>query len=128
MSLRVQAEADLAFILEDGVNGFGWAITVTAPTGAVATLTGFSDDIALTIDPDTGQAVSGRTASIAIRISTLLSFAGMTLPAGIADAAKKPWVVEFEDINGVACKFKVRESMPDRALGIVVCILEAYRP
>lgn len=121
------AEADLANILEDGIAGFGWPITVTAPSGAVATLTGFSDDIGLTIDPDTGQAVSGRTASIAIRISTLLQFAGMTIPEGIADSAKKPWIVEFSDINGVPCKFKVFRSLPDRALGIVVCVLELLR-
>lgn len=127
MSLRVLAEADLAVILEDDVTGFGWPITVTAPTGAVATVTGFSDDISQLIDAETGQAVSGRLATVAIRVSTLLSFAGMSMPRGIADAGEKPWVVEFNDINGNVHKFKVRESNPDRALGIVVCILEAYR-
>lgn len=127
MGLRQIAEADLAVILEDSDTGFGWPIVVTSPTGAVAALTGFGDDISQLIDPDTGQAVSGRLASVAIRNSTLLSFSGMTLPKGIADENSKPWTVEFDDINGNPWRFKVRESNPDRALGLTVCILELYR-
>lgn len=125
MGLRLIAEADLGVILEDGAYGFGWAITVTDPAGTVGNLTGFSDDISQLIDPDTGQAVSGRLASAVLRISSLTT-AGLSLPVGIADAGSKPWVVDFDDINGNAHKFKVSQSNPDRALGIVSCILEAY--
>ena len=85
MSIRQLAESDLGLILEDGDTGFGWPITVTDPSGAVRPLTGFSDDIAQIIDPDTGQAVSGRLASVALRISSILA-TGLTLPRGIADA------------------------------------------
>lgn len=125
MSLRQLAEADLGTILEDGVTGFGWPITITDPAGNAGTLTGFSDDIAQIIDPDTGQAVSGRLASVALRISSL-ALEGLTLPKGIADAGSKPWVIEFDDINGNAYKFKVSQSNPDRALGLVTCLLELY--
>lgn len=126
MSLRQLAEADLGVILEDGATGFGWPITITDPAGDTGTLTGFSDDIAQIIDPDTGQAVSGRLASVALRISSL-ALEGLTLPRGIADAGSKPWVIEFDDINGNAFKFKVSESNPDRALGLVTCLLELYQ-
>lgn len=126
MSLRQLAEADLGVILEDGATGFGWPITITDPAGNTGTLTGFSDDIAQIIDPDTGQAVSGRLASVALRISSL-ALEGLTLPRGIADAGSKPWVIEFDDINGNAFKFKVSESNPDRALGLVTCLLELYQ-
>lgn len=125
MSLRQLAEADLGVILEDGATGFGWPISVTDPDGNVGSLTGFSDDIAQVIDPDTGQAVSGRLASVALRISSL-ALAGLTLPRGIADTGSKPWVVEFDDINGNAYKFKVAQSNPDRALGLVTLLLELY--
>ncbi len=125
MSLRTTAEADLGKILEDE-KGFTWDITVTNPAGLTKPLKGFSNDIAQIIDPDTGIAVSGRLASVAIRIA-LLTAAGLTLPVGIADAASKPWIVEFNDINGNPYKFKVSQSDPDRALGLVVCLLELYK-
>lgn len=126
MSLRVIAEQDLGFILEDGIYGFGWQITVTSPSLITAILTGYSDDISQVIDPDTGQAVSGRLASVALRISSLIA-SGLGLPRGIADSGTKPWIMEFNDINGNAHKFKVSQSNPDRALGIVTCILEIYK-
>ena len=125
MSLRQVAEADLASILEDSVDGFGWPITVTDPGQNSANLVGFSNDIAQLIDPETGQAVSGRVASVSLRISSLTA-AGLGLPQGIADAKNKPWVVQFDDINGNAYKFKVSQSNPDRAIGIVTCLLELY--
>jgi hypothetical protein len=124
MSLRDLAEQDLGATLE-GVTDFGWPVTVTDPAGTSVALVGQSTDIAQIIDPDTGQAVSGRLAAVALRVSSL-TIAGLGLPVGIADAGSKPWVVEFDDINGAAYKFKVSHTNPDRALGIVVCILEPY--
>lgn len=128
MSLRLQAEQDLAFILEGDAQGFRWEITVTDPTGTASSgLFGFSDDIAQVIDPDTGQAVSGRLASVAIRIAALTA-QSLTLPEGIADASLKPWLVAFKDINDNDYTFKVTQSNPDRAIGLVTCLLEAYTP
>ena len=125
--LREMAEADLAFTLEDEATGFGWPITVTDPAGTSSTgLIGQSDDIAQLIDPDTGQAVSGRLASVGLRISSLTA-QSLGLPEAIADETSKPWVVKFDDINGVAHTIKVQDSNPDRALGLVVCTLEAYK-
>lgn len=123
--LRELAEADLGAILEDQY-GFRWPITVTNPDGTtVSGLFGFSNDISQVIDPETGTAVSGRSASVAIR-TKLLADEGLGIPRGITDSSKKPWVVEFDDINGTAHKFKVSESMPDRTIGVVACMLEAY--
>jgi hypothetical protein len=126
MSLRDLAEQDLGRILEDRATGFGWPVTLTDPAGlSDDSLTGFSDDISQTIDPDTGELVSGRLASVALRISSLLA-AGFAVPRGVPDQGSKPWVVTFNDINGTAHTFKVRQANPDRALGMVVCILEGY--
>ena len=126
MGLRDTAETDLGIILEDDAYGFGWPITVTDPDGNTGDLTGFSNDISQLIDPDTGQAVSGRLASIAIRIG-LLTSKGLGLPKGVADATIKPWIVVFNDINGNSFTFKVSQSNPDRALGMVNCLLELYQ-
>ena len=125
MSLRVLAESDLEFILEDEVFGFGWPITVTPPLGAPTPLTGYSNDISQIIDPETGQAVSGRLASAVLRTSSLYS-ANLDLPQGIADSDSRPWLIQFDDINGLSYVFKVQKSNPDRALGVVSCILEPY--
>jgi len=125
MGLRSIAETDLAFILEDQTYGFGFPITVTDPFAASANMVGYSNDVSQLIDPDTGQVVSGRAASAVIRISSLTA-AGLALPQGIADSGSKPWLIDFNDINGSAFKFKVSQSNPDRALGIVSCLLELY--
>lgn len=127
MNLRELAAADMGAILENGAHGFGWPITVTAPDGAVAAFTGFSNDISAVIDPETGQAVSGRLATVALRIESLIvNLPGAGLPKGISDTGRKPWVVQFNDINGSAHTFKVQDGNPDRALGLVVCVLELY--
>jgi hypothetical protein len=127
MSLRLTAESDLAVILEDDVMGFGWPITLTDPAGNAVSLTGFSDDIAQVIDPDTGQLVSGRLASAALRLSSIYTaFPSSGLPRGIADTGSKPWLVTFDDINGNSYNFKISKSNPDRALGVLTLILEAY--
>lgn len=123
MGLREIAEADLAFILEDGVFGFGFPITVTNPAGATQALTGYTADIEQLIDDETGTAVTGRLATVAIRISTLT----LGLPEHIADDTQKPWLMTFDDINGNTFTFKVQDSNPDRALGIVVCSLGFWK-
>lgn len=126
MNLRQLAERDLGAILEDSATGFGWEIVLTAPDGGRHVLTGFSDDIAQVIDPETGQIVSGRLASVALRISSL-RLAGLELPRAIADTGSRPWAVEFNDINGDPHRFKIVQSHPDRALGLITLMLEIYK-
>ncbi len=127
MGLREQIENDLEFIIEDKDSGFGWDINITDPSGTSKDLVGFSNDISQVIDPDTGEAVSGRSASVALRISTLITLGFLDLPEGIADASKKPWVVKFDDIQGSSYTFKVMKSNPDRGIGTVTLILESYK-
>lgn len=127
MNLRTLAEADLGFILENKATGFGWDITLTNPEGKTELLTGFSQDIALAIDPDTGVLVSGRTASIALRIGLLRAKGFTENPRNISDETKKPWMVGFRDINGTPCLFKVMKSNPDAMIGCVTLLLETYR-
>lgn len=127
MNLRDTAEADLAGILEDSVTGFGYPISVTSPDRVTASLTGFSNDISFSIDPDTGLAVSSRTASVALRISSLIAAGFVTLPEAIQDSTLKPWLIQFNDVNGNPFTFKVQRGNPDRGLGIITCTLEIYK-
>jgi len=125
MGLRAQAEQDLAFIVENTAD-FGWPITIKSPAGVSANLTGISNDIALAIDPQTGVPVSGRTATISLRMSSLVA-ANIALPYGVFDGAIKPFLVTFSDINGNSLTFKIKSADPDRTLGLVTCGLEFWR-
>ncbi len=125
MGLRATAAADLKTIVED-LDGFAWPISVTDPSGATGSLKGLSNDIALAIDPETGMLVSGRTIHVALSLASLTA-ASLGIPEGIADESKKPWIVVFDDIQGVSGTFKVSEGKVDRAIGVVVCALEFYK-
>lgn len=124
-NLRTQAATDLQSILEDDTDGFGWDITVTNPAGTAAALVGFATDVFQLIDPELEAGVAGRVASVALRIASLTA-AGLAIPREIPEEASKPWLVTFNDINGTAYTWKVSKALPDMALGIVTCLLEAY--
>jgi len=128
MNLRRLAESDLARIVEDTTLG-GWPVTVTSPQGVVVPLVGVTNDIATAIDPETGQLVAGRTVSVSLRISSLTAaaFGGEGLPRAIASESSKPWLISFEDLEGNAQKFAVKESFPDRGMGLLTCVLGGYR-
>jgi len=122
MNLRSAAEKDLSSILEDNVRGGGWEIRLTNPDGVSQDMVGWSVDISQIIDPDTGQLVMGRAASVALRSSSLK----IGTPEGIANSSSKPWLVKFDDINGNPYTFKVSVTNPDRGLGVISLMLEAY--
>jgi hypothetical protein len=123
MGLREQATLDAQAILEDSSSGFGWPFTLTSPQGVAAARVGFTTDIGQTIDPDTGQAVAGRRASVAVSLRSLPE-----MPVAVAERDRKPWIVSFASALGVFAAWKVIEVLPDRAAGVVVLLLEAYQP
>ncbi len=123
MGLRQLANRDLNHILTDDQCGFAWAIVITSPRGQRFERNGLSTDIAELIDPDTGQAVSGRLVSVALPMTQLPT----DLPEGVHDSKLRPWRVQFDDIRGQSEQFAVRESNPDRSIGCQILILELYR-
>ena len=128
VGLREQAAIDLQTILNDE-EGFSWEIVIRNPDGVCDTVRGLSTDISETIDPETGVAVSGRLASVAISLKDLEDldcYEAFGSPQGIADTTGKPWVIIFKDPIGREYTFKVKESHPDRAIEVVTCILESY--
>lgn len=128
MGLREHAAEVLRVIVNDADCAFGWPIVITDPAGftAAAPLVGRSQDIAQVVDPDTGQLVSGRLATAVVMIQDLTDAGYTELPRAVADTSIKPWIVEFDDLQGTRYVFKVVESNPDRTLGEIVLHLEAY--
>lgn len=121
MGLREQAALDARAILEDASSGFGWAFTLTSPAGVTTGHVGFTSDVAMNIDPETGIAVTGRKASVAVALGSLT-----VLPEAVSERERKPWRVTFASPNGSIGTWKVVEVLPDRAVGIVVLLLESY--
>lgn len=121
------SQVDKAFTLNDEVYGFGSTITLTDPDLLTADVIGRSNDISFAIDPNTGEAVSGRTATIAIDMNELLDKGFTSLPAAQTDKTKKPWIIVFNDQQGNSYTFTVLEGNPDRTLGVVLCTLQFYK-
>jgi ABC-type branched-subunit amino acid transport system ATPase component len=120
MGLRAEAERILSEMIEN-TDHFGSAVSLVAPNGSVQELTALVNDISAAVDPQTGAIVSGRQVTCALRMSSLA-----TLPTAVADVVGKPWVLQITDILGVTRSFKIRETIPDRTIGVLVCICEAY--
>lgn len=129
MGLRAQAAADVKKILNDDTNGAGVDINLydpAAPTVAVA-FVGWSNDIALLMDPDTDDFVSGRRASVALSITDIEAANLSGFPDAVAETAGRPWVVDFQDFEGATHTFKVAKSYPDRGVNLLVLDLEVYQ-
>lgn len=124
MSIRGEAHLDLIDILHDEDTG-GDLVIITSPNGSQETFRAFSNDIHLSIDPGTGDVVTGRQASITVLTSDLIA-AGFQNIRGIPDSSSRPWVVTAEDANDVSTDFKVIESHPDRGIGSMTLFLELY--
>lgn len=126
MTLREKAESHLAIIIENKTTGFGWDVQVTDPSGFSVPMVATSSDIHQILDPETGLAMSGRQASVNLRMSTLEDLGFTTLPRNVQENTSKPWTVEFLDLSGVPQLFKVNQGNPDRTLGLITCFLEVY--
>lgn len=121
-NLYTLASSDLKLILEDSATGFGVPMTLTSPDGETQEITGMASDIGLTLDPETGQNISARTAHVTLPTAALT----IGRPKGVPDVLMQPWLVEFQ-LPGESSpvKFKINESMPDR-LGCIVCFIELW--
>ena len=126
MSLKSTAETDAGIILNDDVYGFGCSITLIDPSDLSIDLVGFSNDIHELIDPDPGQSVSSRRASVALYIRDIESN-DVILPYNIPESDSRPYRMKFIDSNNHEHEFKVIEAHPDRGLGIITCLLGLYK-
>ncbi len=127
MNFREIANIDLKSITSDSKYGFGIDINITDPDGLSKDIVGYTNDINFMIDPDTGQAVSGRNATILLHIQILIEAGFSSLPAAQSDTSKKPWIVKFNDLQNNQWTFSVKETNPDRTSNVILCNLEFYK-
>lgn len=123
MSLLDVAAADLRAILSDVDSGFAVPIRVISPEDTEVTVNGLATDIGMSFDPETGQAIAGRRASVALPIAELEA-AGSEEPRGAPSG--RPWRLAFALPHAEERIFKVASVMPDK-LGCLVCFIEDYR-
>ena len=116
------AQAVLKSILENVMTGFGEALTLITPSDVEYSVKGFSNDIGQTIDPDTGQLVSGRNAQVTLSLESIMAL-GIGIPEGISSSDSKPWRIRYTDLSGAVVTFAVITSSPDRSLGSLVLYL-----
>lgn len=120
------ARADSRAILNDTRTGSGVPIVITPPGQAARALTGWSNDIGLLVDPDTGQAISGRVATVAVHIADLAA-EGLPIPEAEHRQDAKPWSLSFKDEQDNDYTFRIAETHPDRTMGIVTFTVDSYR-
>lgn len=123
MSLADIAAADFQSIL----NVDGCVITLRAPDGREATLSGNEKDVSHAVNPETGAVVSSRRVSVVVSMADLRDL--NMAPRGESDAAnKKPWVARFTSAgSAVERTWRVMETIPDETIGSLVLILDFYK-
>jgi hypothetical protein len=123
VNLRAQAALDAREIVEDVAEGFGCDFTLVSPAGIKVELKGLDQDISALIDPETGQAVTGRLATMVVSMKALEE-AGVSLPRGVADEGSHVWMVLATNVLGKPRKWKVSEARPDASIGLTTMFLE----
>ena len=116
MGLCEEAATDLVSILEDVDGGFGRRCIVAAPDGSSAPLAGRFNDVAQSIDPDTGLVVSGRTVTLTLPLASIKA-AGLSEPRAEREPGVEPWTVEFLDAAPGQRTFVISDVQPDRSYG-----------
>ena len=122
MNLRELAESDLEHILEDDIQGGAESVTLTNPAGGTGCFNGFDFNIGEIYDPQSDTMVAGQLRQFSLRQSTLCA-AGMAIPEGVADEAKKPWLVRHDRTQVTS---KVKSVLIDGSLGISTVHLEPW--
>ena len=109
MTLREQAAADARLILEDKDSGLGTDFILTFKKQDFH-ITGSYGDISYLFDPDTGQAIQGRTIAVVYSIASLRE--------KTADEPEKGWGFRAADLQGREVRLFVTAYQPDYTIGV----------
>jgi hypothetical protein len=123
MGLWDIASADNAKILQDRDGGFARPVTLQNPEGQTASLNALCNDIANTIDPETGAVVAARYATVTFSWVGLQK-AGLGRPVAITSG--RPWRVSFSGADGELKTFMIND-VPSDDLGTVTCRLKLLK-
>jgi hypothetical protein len=108
------------------LDGFGVAITLTAPTGEIANITGLHSKTHLAVDTD-GNAMSTKQARVSFSEQNLVT-ANPLYPFRNAngDVDLEKHLVDVADSTGVIKHYMVSKRMPDETVGLILIYLEEY--
>lgn len=123
MGLIAQAQADILRYTTSGTD-FGVVISLVAPNGATATVTGYHARHHLGVDTD-GNAVNSRTANAAISEYALNA---VNYPIrdsnGVVNLTGHK--VNVADSTGIIRAYVVQTSIPDETIGLITMTLEDF--
>ena len=123
MSLIAQAKEDWKTITSNA-DEFGIEMTLTAPTGETATVTGLHTKHHLGIDKE-GAAVNAKNAHVSVS-EELLTAAGYPVRNDAGEVNLKSHRVSVADSTGTAKEYVVAQWFPDETVGVIVMILTDF--
>lgn len=123
MGLWEIAAADNAQLLQEVDGGFARPVTLQSPSGDTAIINALCNDIANTIDPETGAVVAARYATVTFAKPALVA-AALGIPVAVNSG--KPWRVSFRAADGELKTFMLNDVSHDD-IGSVTCRLKLLR-
>jgi len=127
MSLIAQAKADWQEFTSDA-DAWGVLIAFKHPTTTqTATINGLHTKHHMGFDPMTGKQINSKNAHISVS-EALLVAAGYPVRNANGELNLLKHIVTVKDSTGTDKKYVVRENYPDETVGMVVCILNDYKP
>lgn len=120
MGLIDQAKIDMKDIITD-IDGFGVAMSFTAPTAQTAAITGLHTKHHLSFNSD-GIAVNSKNAhcSFAEKSLTELNYPFRNAKG---EVYLKGHRVNIKDSTGITKLYVIREFFPNETIGMITCIL-----
>jgi len=123
MSLILQAQKDVQSITSNNKE-FGVNMTLTAPTGEVATVVGLHTKHHLSIDTE-GNAVNSRNAHVSVS-EYELNAQYYPVRDSSGDVNLKNHLVKVKDSTGVEITYICKQWFPDETVGLIVIILGKF--
>ncbi len=125
MSIRDLAAKDIRAIVARG--DVSADISIVTPDGGSFAIKAIVNDIGQRLDPETGGYVTSNDATCTFVLQDLYD-AGVQIPYGVMDESEQLYTLSFNSVAGVQRNFSIKEVMPDRTVGMVVCMLSEYQP
>ncbi|KKN55733.1 hypothetical protein LCGC14_0579430 [marine sediment metagenome] len=122
MGLIEQAKSDIKDITSNP-DEFGVSITLTAPTGEIATLNGLHSKHHMSVNTD-GIMINSKNAHISVSEDLLIA---QNYPVRKDGEVKlNDHKVSVKDSTGISKNYVIREGFPDETIGLITCILGSF--
>lgn len=127
MSLLEQIRIDIQDITSNA-NEFGVELTLTAPNGQTATLTGLHTKHHLGFDSDSGRDVNTKNAHVSFSEQALIDVnPAYPLRDANNEVHLREHKIKAKDSTGREWTYKVLSWFPDETVGLIVCVLNDWK-